>query len=85
LAGNFFTKSISEASLLQKDTESAAASPEHKRAHNQQRVHRHIPRSKEQGAKNGFAARFAPCPYSRFGESGDPNVSIELRSVMNKQ
>jgi hypothetical protein len=42
LAGDFFMKSISEASLLQKDAESAAASPEHKRAHNQQRVHRHI-------------------------------------------
>lgn len=60
LAGNFLTKPISEASLLHKDAESAAASPEHKRPHNQQRVHRHIPRSKEQGAKNGFAARLAP-------------------------
>jgi hypothetical protein len=38
---DFFTKPISNASLLQKDAESATASSEHKSTQNQQTVHRH--------------------------------------------
>jgi hypothetical protein len=41
LVCDFFTKPGSDTSLLQKDAESAAASSEHKNAHNQQTVHRH--------------------------------------------